>query len=116
MVLTASSQWNDLISMAGGVNVFADLIGHTTHVDIEAIIDSNPDYLMFDGITFEIGYDDYDSTTNARLISGLLLTGPDSRTHSNKAESDVCYGRRVRWAYDDSRLTNFSEIPPSRIV
>ena len=72
VVLTASSQWNDLISMAGGVNVFADLIGHTTHVDIEAIIDSNPDYLMFDGITFEIGYDDYDSNDQCSSHFGFI--------------------------------------------
>ena len=46
--------------MAGGINVFSELPGHTTHVDMEAIIDANPDVLMFDGITFELGYDDYD--------------------------------------------------------
>ena len=68
VVLTANSQWNDIIGMAGGVNVFEDLIGHTTHVDIEAIIDSNPDVLMFDGITFEIGYDDYDQMINVNRI------------------------------------------------
>ena len=60
MVLTGTSQWTDLIQMAGGVNVFAELPGHTTHVDMEAIIDADPDVLMFDGITFEIGYDKYD--------------------------------------------------------
>ena len=60
VVLTGTSQWTDLIQMAGGVNVFAELPGHTTHVDMEAIIDADPDVLMFDGITFEIGYDKYD--------------------------------------------------------
>ncbi|MBN29581.1 MAG: hypothetical protein CMB34_02815 [Euryarchaeota archaeon] len=60
VVLTGTSQWTDLIEMAGGTNVFSDLPGHTTHVDLEAIIDSNPEVLMFDGITFEIGYDQND--------------------------------------------------------
>ena len=60
VVLTGTSQWTDLIQMAGGVNVFAELPGHTTHVDMEAIIDADPDVLMFDGITFEIGYNKYD--------------------------------------------------------
>ena len=60
VVLTGTSQWTDLIEMAGGINVFSELPGHTTHVDMEAIIDANPDVIMFDGITFELGYDDYD--------------------------------------------------------
>ena len=60
VVLTGTSQWTDIIERAGGINVFADLPGHTTHVDMEAIIDANPDVLMFDGITFEIGYNDFD--------------------------------------------------------
>lgn len=60
VVLTGTSQWTDIIERAGGTNVFADLPGHTTHVDMEAIIDANPDVLMFDGITFEIGYNDFD--------------------------------------------------------
>ena len=72
VVLTANSQWNDIIGMAGGVNVFEDLIGHTTHVDIEAIIDSNPDVLMFDGITFEIGYDDYDPNNQCESHFGFV--------------------------------------------
>lgn len=61
VVLTGTSQWTDLIQMAGGVNVFADLPGHTTHVDMEAIIDADPEVLMFDGITFDLGFDRYDS-------------------------------------------------------
>lgn len=60
VVLTGTSQWTDIIERAGGTNVFADLPGHTTHVDMEAIIDQNPDVLMFDGITFDIGYNDFD--------------------------------------------------------
>tara|TARA_B100000683_G_scaffold215341_1_gene210675 strand:+ start:2840 stop:3925 length:1086 start_codon:yes stop_codon:yes gene_type:complete len=60
VVLTGSSQWTDLINKAGGVNVFEDLAGHTTHVDMEAILDANPDVIMFDGITFDIGYNNFD--------------------------------------------------------
>jgi len=60
VVLTGSSQWTDLISKAGGVNVFEDLDGHTTHVDMEAILDANPDVIMFDGITFDLGYNNFD--------------------------------------------------------
>jgi iron complex transport system substrate-binding protein len=62
VVLTGTSQWTDLIHRAGGKNVFEDLPGHTTHVDMEAILDKNPDILMFDGITFDIGYNRYDDT------------------------------------------------------
>ena len=76
VVLTANSQWNDLITMAGGVNVFEELIGHTTHVDIEAIIDSNPDVLMFDGITFEIGFDNYDSNDQCDSHFGFIKDRP----------------------------------------
>ncbi len=61
VVLTGTSQWTDLIYRAGGINIFEDLPGHTTHVDMEAILDENPDVLMFDGITFDIGYNRYDS-------------------------------------------------------
>jgi len=61
VVLTGTSQWTDLIYRAGGINIFEDLPGHTTHVDMEAILDENPDVLMFDGITFDIGYNRFDS-------------------------------------------------------
>ena len=61
VVLTGTSQWTDLIYRAGGINIFEDLPGHTTHVDMEAILDENPDVLMFDGITFDIGYNRYDA-------------------------------------------------------
>ena len=60
VVLTGTSQWTDLIQRAGGTNVFADLPGHTTHVDMEAILDANPNLIMFDGITFDIGFNAYD--------------------------------------------------------
>ena len=60
VVLTGTSQWTDIIEKAGGVNVFKGLPGHTTHVDMEAIIDENPDVLMFDGITFDIGFNAFD--------------------------------------------------------
>ncbi len=60
VVLTGTSQWTDLIHMAGGENVFADLPGHTTHVDMEEILNANPDVLMFDGIVFDIGFNSYD--------------------------------------------------------
>ena len=40
--------------MAGGINVFSELPGHTTHVDMEAIIDAS-DVIMFDGITLNSG-------------------------------------------------------------
>tara|TARA_B100001287_G_scaffold273785_1_gene277900 strand:- start:502 stop:1605 length:1104 start_codon:yes stop_codon:yes gene_type:complete len=56
VVLTGSSQWDDIIRIAGGTNVFSDLPGHTTHVDMEAILDADPEVLMFDGITFELGF------------------------------------------------------------
>mgnify|MGYP003323558539 CR=1 FL=1 len=54
VVLTGTSQWTDIIEKAGGINVFKDLPGHTTHVDMEAILDTNPDVIMFDGITFDV--------------------------------------------------------------
>ena len=60
VVLTGTSQWTDIIEKAGGVNIFKDLPGHTTHVDMEAILDANPDVIMFDGITFDIGFNAYD--------------------------------------------------------
>lgn len=56
VVLTGTSQWDDIIRIAGGSNVFSDLPGHTTHVDMEAILDADPDVMMFDGITFELGF------------------------------------------------------------
>ncbi|RAH14094.1 MAG: hypothetical protein CMB56_006610 [Methanobacteriota archaeon] len=61
VVLTGTSQWTDIIERAGGINVFKDLPGHTTHVDMEKIISQNPDYMMFDGITFDIGFNSYDN-------------------------------------------------------
>ena len=60
VVLTGTSQWTDMIEKAGGINVFSHLPGHTTHVDMEAILDANPDVLMFDGIVFDIGFNSYD--------------------------------------------------------
>ena len=60
VVLTGTSQWTDIIEMAGGINVFEDLPGHTTHVDMEAILDANPDVLMFDGMVFDIGFNSFD--------------------------------------------------------
>ena len=61
VVLTGTSQWTDIIEKAGGINVFKDLPGHTTHVDMEAILDTNPDLIMFDGITFDIGFNAFDN-------------------------------------------------------
>ena len=61
VVLTGTSQWSDIIEKAGGTNIFKDLPGHTTHVDMEAILDANPDVIMFDGITFDIGFNAFDS-------------------------------------------------------
>lgn len=76
VVLTGTSQWNDIISMAGGINVFEDEPGHTTHVDMEAILDANPDYLMFDGITFEIGYGSYDPDDKCSAHFDFIKTRP----------------------------------------
>ena len=61
VVLTGTSQWTDIIEKAGGTNIFEDLPGHTTHVDMEAILDANPDVIMFDGITFDIGFNAFDT-------------------------------------------------------
>ena len=76
VVLTGTSQWTDIIHMAGGVNLFEDLPGHTTHVDMEAILDSNPDVLMFDGITFEIGFDLYDDKDKCQTHFELISDRP----------------------------------------
>ncbi len=76
VVLTGTSQWNDIISMAGGINVFEDEPGHTTHVDMEAILDSNPDVLMFDGITFNIGFDAYDEEEKCDSHIDFIKTRP----------------------------------------
>ena len=72
VVLTGTSQWTDVIEKAGGVNVFADLPGHTTHVSMEAIIGENPDILMFDGITFDIGFNSYDSNNKCESHMNLI--------------------------------------------
>ncbi len=72
VVLTGTSQWTDMIEKAGGRNVFADLPGHTTHVDMEAIMDENPDIIMFDGITFEIGFNNYDDGIYSYLLRGMM--------------------------------------------
>lgn len=76
VVLTGTSQWTDLIERAGGYNVFADLPGHTTHVDMEAILDANPDVLMFDGITFDIGYNAYDDEDSCETHFDYIGTRP----------------------------------------
>ena len=76
VVLTGTSQWNDIIHMAGGVNVFSNLPGHTTHVDMEAILDSNPDMLMFDGITFDIGFDSYDEEDRCKSHMEFIADRP----------------------------------------
>ena len=72
VVLTGTSQWTDVIEKAGGVNLYADLPGHTTHVDMEDIIGKNPDILMFDGITFDIGFNHYDSNNKCRNHMNLI--------------------------------------------
>ena len=61
VVLTGTSQWTDIIEKAGGINVFNNLSGHTTHVSMETILSENPDYMMFDGITFDIGFNSFDN-------------------------------------------------------
>jgi iron complex transport system substrate-binding protein len=76
VVLTGTSQWTDLIQRAGGTNVFADLPGHTTHVDMEAILDSNPDVIMFDGITFDIGYNAFDESDSCTTHLDFVTTRP----------------------------------------
>ena len=76
VVLTGTSQWTDIIEEAGGVNVFKDLPGHTTHVDMEAILDANPDILMFDGMTFEIGFNDFDDKDSCTSHMGFIADRP----------------------------------------
>ena len=76
VVLTGTSQWTDIIEKAGGVNVFKDLPGHTTHVDMEAILDANPDILMFDGITFEIGFNDFDDKDSCSSHMDFIADRP----------------------------------------
>lgn len=76
VVLTGTSQWTDMIEKAGGINVFADLPGHTTHVDMEAILDANPDVLMFDGITFDIGFNSYDEDERCDSHMGFISERP----------------------------------------
>jgi iron complex transport system substrate-binding protein len=76
VVLTGTSQWTDLIEKAGGKNVFSELPGHTTHVDMEAILSANPDVLMFDGITFDLGYDAYDEDSMCEKHMTLISERP----------------------------------------
>ncbi|DAC24975.1 MAG TPA: ABC transporter substrate-binding protein [Candidatus Poseidoniales archaeon] len=76
VVLTGTSQWTDIIGMAGGINVFADLPGHTTHVDMEAILDANPDVLMFDGIVFDIGFNSFDDEGQCTTHMDFIKTRP----------------------------------------
>ena len=76
VVLTGTSQWTDLIEKAGGQNVFSELPGHTTHVDMEAILSANPDVLMFDGITFDLGYDAYDEDSMCEKHMTLISDRP----------------------------------------
>ncbi len=82
VVLTGTSQWTDMIEKAGGINRFADLPGHTTHVDMEAILDANPDVLMFDGITFDIGFNAFDDEGKCQTHMDFISERPgfDSMT------------------------------------
>ena len=82
VVLTGTSQWTDMIEKAGGINRFADLPGHTTHVDMEAILDANPDVLMFDGITFDIGFNAFDDEGKCQTHMDFISDRPgfDSMT------------------------------------
>jgi iron complex transport system substrate-binding protein len=76
VVLTGTSQWTDMIEKAGGRNVFTHLPGHTTHVDMEAILDVNPDVLMFDGITFDIGFNAYDEESKCKTHMDFIADRP----------------------------------------
>ena len=76
VVLTGTSQWTDIIERAGGNNIFKDLPGHTTHVDMEAILDANPDVIMFDGITFDIGFNSYDIDDQCGTHMSFIETRP----------------------------------------
>jgi|TARA_B100001094_G_scaffold151593_1_gene146762 iron complex transport system substrate-binding protein len=76
VVLTGTSQWTDIIERAGGNNVFKNLPGHTTHVDMEAILDSNPDVIMFDGITFDIGFNAFDEENQCGNHMDFIKTRP----------------------------------------
>ena len=76
VVLTGTSQWTDLIEKAGGDNVFKGLPGHTTHVDLEAILDVNPDVLMFDGITFELGFNSFDESNKCQTHMEFISQRP----------------------------------------
>lgn len=76
VVLTGTSQWTDLIEKAGGENVFKHLPGHTTHVDMEAILDVDPDVLMFDGITFELGFNSYDESNKCQTHMQFISERP----------------------------------------
>mgnify|MGYP001165519726 FL=1 len=76
VVLTGTSQWTDIIQRAGGINIFKDLPGHTTHVDMEAILDANPDLIMFDGITFDIGFNNFDDKDSCTTHMNFIADRP----------------------------------------
>ena len=94
VVLTGTSQWDDIIRIAGGSNVFSDLPGHTTHVDMEAILDADPDVMMFDGITFELGYGNNDPNSGCPEHFDLIEGRPgfDALQAVNNGELHIFSG------------------------
>lgn len=76
VVLTGTSQWTDIIEIAGGINVFSEFPGHTTHVDMEAILDANPDVLMFDGMVFDIGFNSFDEEGECNTHLDFIKSRP----------------------------------------
>ncbi|WP_081579923.1 ABC transporter substrate-binding protein [Methanomassiliicoccus luminyensis] len=56
VVQSSTSQWGQLVELAGGVNIFGDLIGTTARVDPVDILRANPDYYFLDGMAVDIGY------------------------------------------------------------
>ena len=56
--------------------MFKHLPGHTTHVDMEAILDVNPDVLMFDGITFELGFNNFDESNKCQTHMEFISERP----------------------------------------
>jgi iron complex transport system substrate-binding protein len=72
VVRSSESYWNDIINLAGGVNVFGDEPGTVAHIDPEFLIRSDPEYMFYDGTAVGgLGYGDEADDDISTFIDGV---------------------------------------------
>jgi iron complex transport system substrate-binding protein len=71
VVRSSQSDWNILLEKCGALNLFEDEPGSVAHIDPEFIIESDPDFFLFDGNLLNLGYGSSDLSDSIAFLESF---------------------------------------------